>query len=119
MGTSGDGFVSWRATQSSYSTRSAGVLNCTHRVAGSNSTMFDGFPPGGRCRDDVNVNEACHPCEIDGRYAAVRDARPATGCDAISRAYFSSGDGRVRSVPGTLGGTAWPKMRENTANGLF
>src|SRR5215211_6274621 len=111
MGTSGDGFVNWRAIQSSYSTRSAGVLNCTQRVAGSNCTMFDGLPPGGRCRDEVKLNDASHPCLIEGRYAAVRAARPATGCEAISRAYLSSGAGRVRSAPGVVGGTALPKMR--------
>ena len=91
------------------------MLNCTHRVAGSNSTRLEGFPPGGRCRDDVKLNDASQPCLIAGRYAAVRAARPATGCDAISRAYLSSGEGRVRSVPGVVGGTALPKMRVKTA----
>ena len=41
---------------------------------------------GGRWRAEEKVKFACQPCVVVGMKAAVRDARPATGCDAIWRA---------------------------------
>src|SRR6478735_8068897 len=119
IGTSGDGFVAARATQSSKASFSAGVLNCWQRCAGSNSTRLDGIPPGGRCRAEVKLNDASHPFRGVATNAAFRAARPATGCEAISRAYRSSGGWSTRSLPGDAVGTAFPKMRDRTTNGLF
>src|SRR6478609_3884587 len=119
IGTSGDGFVAARATQSSKASFSAGVLNCWQREAGSNSTRLEGIPPGGRCRAEVKLNDASHPLRGVATNAAPRAARPATGCEAISRAYRSSGACSTRALPGEVVGTAFPKMRDSTMNGLF
>src|SRR3954471_4086417 len=119
MGISGEGLVAARATQSSKARRSAGVLYCWQRDAGSNSTRLEGLPPGGRCRAEVKLNDASQPLFGVAMNAAWRAARPATGCEAIWRAYRSSGSASTRADPGDSVGTALPKMRDRTMNGLL
>src|SRR6476469_9015446 len=119
-GTSVVGVADSRAMDWSYTPMrfSSGVLNWMQRAAASNSMTLLVDPVGGRCRDELNWNEAFHPFVTVGRKPAFRAARPATGCDATWRAYRSSPGFCSWSVLASLGGTARPNRRANTANGL-
>src|SRR3982750_1027342 len=106
MGISGEGLVAARATQSSKARRSAGVLYCWQRDAGSNSTRLEGLPPGGRCRAEVKLNDAPQPLFGVARTAAGGAPRPATGGEAFWGASRSSAPPSTRADPGDWVGTA-------------
>src|SRR5258705_7300721 len=75
-------------------------------------------PWTGRWRVELNWNDACHPFVNVGRKPALREARPATGCDATWRAYWFSRVSSRCSSAMVLAGTARPNSRWNMANGL-
>ena len=78
------------------------------------------FPPtGGRCRACVKPSDTDQPCPVGSASCGVRARLPATGCCAIARAsWVSWGDSSPGASSGAAVGTARPKARISSANGL-
>src|SRR6185503_12051021 len=111
-------WICWRHVSSTNGLPDA-AASCSHRVRGSISTTLG--PSIGRGCEDVKVNDALHPCE-GGMMNWLPRALPATGCDASCRMSASSRwpcSGVGDAVGRSSAGTARPKSRVNTANGLL